>query len=53
MMRASDQMKLIFMAEIIPKVGMVKKMAEVSGWEIEIELRRHMLKGKNGYIRFI
>ena len=51
MMRASDRMKPIFMAEIIPKLGMVKM--EVSGWEIKIELRRHVLKGKNGYIRLI
>ena len=25
-------------------------MGEVSGWEIKIELRRHILMGKNGYI---
>ena len=53
MMRAGDWMKPIFMAEIIPQVVMVKKMAEVSGWEIKIELRRHILKGKNGYIRLM
>ena len=53
MMRTGDQMKLTFMVEIIPQVGMVKKWLEVSRWEIEIELRRHILMGKNGYIRLL
>ena len=53
MMRAGDWKKLIFMAEIIPQVGMVKKMVEVSRLESKIELIRHILMGKNGYIRLI
>ena len=53
MMRASGQMKPIFMAEVILQVGIVKKMVEVSEWEIKIELRRNILMGKNGYKRLI
>ena len=35
MMRGGDWMKLIFMAETIPQVGMLKKMAEVSGGKLK------------------
>ena len=41
MMRTGHQKKPIFMAEIILQVGM----------ESKIELIRHIIMGKNGYIR--
>ena len=50
MMRTGDQMKPIFMVEIILQVGMVKKW-QVMGWECKIDLTRHIVMGKNGYPR--
>ena len=42
-MRTGDQKKPKFMAEIIPQVGMVKKTAEVMGWECKLDLTRHIV----------